>query len=314
VDHAAWYDTIDLFACFLDTVPAVKYYTIRYSREEVYNGVSTWTPWNWVNQYYQHPKQQLDSTWKYEKIGPDDRLLGVNGIGHPMEVAPSYLNIEDPKVCQEWQNAGRDRKLQIDSLIYQPEAGKVKFWIEGYNDAGDKITAANDEIILYVDNSFSKGDILYAKPIGATDPGECAIFSIANANETFAVKFRIVDKEGFLNSYVLNVYRGSNTWIATQDQVRNKPVSESYGSLDPSYFNIQLNRFFGTKDIVGADSEGYVEIKVVPTGGSWLPPDREACCFSFELSSVDRVTNGYGVPGSRMLWRELVGISHKSNS
>ena len=85
---------------------------------------------------------------------------------------------------------------------------------------------------------------------------------------------------------------------------------EAYGSLDSSRFNIFSNRFFGTQDMMAADPDGYVEISVVPQKGSRLPPDREACCFSFELSSVDRVTNGYGVPGSRTLWRELVGISY----
>ncbi|MBN1234421.1 MAG: hypothetical protein JW999_00035 [Methanotrichaceae archaeon] len=312
VNHAAWYGIVDLFACFLDTVPAVKYYTIRYRREEVHDGISTWTPWDWVNQYYQHPKKQSNGSWKNEKIGPDARSLRVNGPSNPKEPAPSYLNIENQIVNQDWQNAWRDRKLRIDTRIYQPVAGKTDFWIEGYDETGEKVTAANDVIRLYIDNGFSAGDIVYAKPVGASDPGDCALFSIPSANEPFAVKFRIVDKEGFLKSYKLNVYRGSNTPVTTKDLSTNKAVSELYGSLDPVRFNIISDRFFGTKDLIAADLDGYVEITVVPTGTSWLPPDRDACCFSFELSSIDRVTNGYSVPTSRLLWRELIGISHKS--
>jgi len=312
VDHAAWCGWVDLFACFLDTTPSVKCYTIRYRREELHDDEIAWSSWNWVNQYYPHKKQQLDGTWLEEKVGPDTRSLRVNGLAHPKAAVPSYLNIENQITNHEWQNAGRDRKLQIDTSIYQPESGKVEFLIEGYDDSGERVPDADDRITLYIDNNFSKGDIAFAKPVGATGPTDCAIFDIESADMPFAVKFRVIDKEGFLKSYKLEVYRGPNFPVDTKDESTGLPILESYGSLNPGRFNIYSDRLFGTKDMLAADLNGYVEISVVPASGSWLPADREACCFSFELSSLDRVTTGYTVPGWRMLWRELVGISHKS--
>jgi hypothetical protein len=47
-----------------------------------------------------------------------------------------------------------------------------------------------------------------------------------------------------------------------------------------------------------------------PTAGAWLPPDKNFCAFSFELSTRDRVTDSKSIPSTRLLWRELIGISY----
>lgn len=84
------------------------------------------------------------------------------------------------------------------------------------------------------------------------------------------------------------------------------PAAFSYQSAAPY-------RFGGTLDET-LDPSGYVEITLEPAGSAaWLPTlTVEFCAFSFELTAKDRKTNGNSTPGTRVLWRELVGISYSA--
>ncbi len=299
VDHAAWYHRLDVFACFLDTDPEVKYYIIRYRRLDG----SVWSDWNYVNETYTHPKQQEDGSWEPENIGPLPVELRVNNPSDPKLSVGAYLNIEDQASSSEWQNTKRDRKMQLHTAIYQPEAGTVEFRIEGYDATGEKVSAAEDTIKLYIDNTWSKGDIDYVK-LGTEDPGECALFNLPAAGEPLKVRYRVTDSEGFMQSYELKVYRGANTSVATKNLATGSPVNVSYQSVSPYRFSGTLNETL--------DPSGYVEISLAPISGSWLPATIDFCAFSFELFATDRKTNGYGSPGNRTLWRELIGISYTS--
>jgi hypothetical protein len=299
VSHAAWYGTVDLYACFLDTEPAVSHYVIRYRRHDPDSG---WGTWNFVNAGYSHPKKQGDGTWQNEVIGPLPVSLRVNGPAQPKVVVGAYLNIEDQVTAQEWQNWNRDRKLQINTALFQPLSGQVEFRIEGYNAAGEKVAGGEDTIRLFIDNTWTNGDIESIR-LGVEDPGECAYFQLPTAGAPLAVRFRATDTEGFMASYALNVYRGSNTSVPTRNQATGLSVAASYQPVAPF-------RFRGTLEET-LNPSGYVEINLEPTAGSWLASGVDFCAFSFELSAVDRKTNGYGTPSGRTLWRELVGIAYE---
>ncbi|MBU1168513.1 MAG: hypothetical protein KKD44_03015 [Proteobacteria bacterium] len=300
VDHAAWYETLDLHACFLDTNPRVKYYTLR-SRTHSSDG---WTGWTYVTEEYKHSKQQGDGSWKNERVGPDDISLKVNGPTQPPVLVSAYLNIEDQNLNQEWQNWKRDRKLQINTKLYQADSGLVEYKIQGYDAAGEKVTAAVDTIRLFVDNTWTKGDVDYVK-MGAEDPGECALFVLPTPGQPLTVRYRVTDPEGFMANYALTVYRGSNTLVPTKNPITNLPVNVSYQSAFPY-------RFRGTLDET-VDTTGYVEISLIPSGtdNSWLANGVDFCAFSFELTALDRKTNGTSKPSTHMLWRELVGITYE---
>ncbi len=289
VDHAAWWATLDLFACFLDASPAVTRYTIRYRRD----GESDWL---FVSEPYSHLKQQPDATWLSTSVGPSAAFaLAVDG-GAPVLV-DSYENIESNP---DWLFTHRDRKVQLNSALYQAVAGGVTFWIEGYDAAGNRVPGAEDSVYLYIDNHLSEGDVDYIM-LGAVDPGECALFELPSAGAPLTVRYRVTDIEGFMSNYALSVYRGSNTFVPTEDTVTGSPVSFSYSAVFPF-------RFGGTLDQV-VDPTGYREIDLEPSSGAWLPEGINFCAFSFELGATDRLTNGYGGPGGRTLWRELIGIS-----
>ncbi len=294
VSHAAWYATVDLFACFLDTTPDVKHYVIRYRNQGE-------TDWNFVTEQYKHPRKQGDGTWQNETIGPLPVSLRVNGAANPKVTVGAYLNIEDQINNSDWLNWHRDRKLQINTSVYQATAGAVEFRIEGFDASGEIVPGALDTVKLYIDNTRSQGDIDYVK-LGAVDPGECAFFELPTAGEPLTVRYRATDAEGFMSSYALNVYRGSNTHVPTENPLTGNPVTASYQPVAPY-------RFSGTLDET-LDPTGYVEISLEPSAGSWLPAGVDFCAFSFELTASDRKTNGYGVFGGRTLWRELIGISY----
>ena len=291
VDHAAWYGTVDLFACFLDTDPKVKHYVIRY-RTQVN---SVWSDWIFVSDEYRHPKQQGDGSWKYEKVGPDLVSLRLDGPSDPKVKVGAYNNIEDQIINSEWQNTKRDRKLHIRTSIYQVAAGAVEFKIEGFDASGEKVPGALDTIRMFIENTWSDGDIDYVK-LGTEDPGECALLELPAVDSPLTVRYRVINNEGFLNKYSLNVYRGSDKDVATVNTATGIKEEALYQSASPY-------RFYGTS--------GYIEISLQPSpGGSWLPTNFVFCAFSFELTSTDRKTNGYGTPGGQTLHRELIGISH----
>lgn len=298
VDHAAWYHKVDLFACFLDTDPKVAYYTLRYR----YQDSTDWADSDFVIEKYSHPRQQADGTWKHEKVGPLPVALRVNGPAEPMVSGYAYLNIEDQVTASEWQNTKRDRKLQIHTSAYQAEAGAVEFKIEGYDNAGEKVPNAEDTVKLFIDNTWSQGDIDTVK-LGADDPGECVLFELPAPGQPLTVRYRVTDPEGFMESYALNVYRGANTFVATENTGTGNPVAAGYQPVAPY-------RFSGTLDET-LDPSGYVEISLAPSDGAWLPGAIAFCAFSFELSALDRKTNGYGIPDGRILWRELIGILYE---
>jgi hypothetical protein len=298
VNHAAWTGVLDIHACFLDTEPKVKYYVMRYRRE----GESDFS---FINEAYFHLKQQPDATWLNTKVGPDPRSLRVNGPSLPMQVVDSYLNIEEDS---EWALADRDIKLALHTSIYQPVAGKVDIRIEGYDASGEFVPGAIDTITLMIDNHLAQGDIDSIK-LGSLDPGECALFDLSSPNQALTVRYRVTDAEGFMSSYEIDVYRGSNTFVPTLDNATSAPVSYAF----PATHSVaDVNRFRGTLDQT-LDPTGYLDVDLIPSGGAnWLPSDKNFCAFSFELWTVDRLTNGKGTIGSRLLWRELIGISYNA--
>ena len=301
ITRGAWRGRLDLFACFVDQ-PQVKYYTIRFRRP----GGS----WSFVSQSYKHIKiSDIGSSPSYDgtSVGPFT-AIPMKVDGGPPQTVPYYLNIElDPG----WIIAKRTRKMQLNSayyenLLYGPEENPrtVEFRIDGYDEGGDKVAGAEDSIRLYLDNRDITGDIesITMEGIPAT---ECALFELPAANTILTVKFRVRQQGGFVQSYQLSVLRGSATPVAVHDVVA--PIQPLIVDYDETLHGDTL---FGTADAVNPDLDDYVTAELQATAGSWLPADKPFCAFAFEIHARPRMTNGYGLYGSRRLDVELVGISH----
>ncbi len=300
ITRGAWRGYLDLFACFIDQ-PQVKFYTIRFRRPA---GM-----WSFVEQAYRHIKISDIGTPDYHGtlVGPFT-TVPMRVDGGPPRTVPYYLNIEqDPG----WIIAKRTRKIQLSSayyenLLYAPEEDPrtVEFRIDGYDKDGNKVAGAEDSIRLYLDNRRITGDIK-GITMGGEPATECALFELPAANTPLTIKFRVQQAGGFVQSYWLNVLRGSATPVAVHDVVAPvQPLSVTYNEATDG------DTLFGTANGVNPDLEDYVTAELQATAGAWLPTGKQFCAFAFEIHASPRVTNGYGLYGSRRLDVELVGISH----
>jgi hypothetical protein len=287
VQHAAWWGDIYVYGCFEGTPSKVTHYTWEYLRD----GESSW---HFINQPYSYLKQQPDASWLSTPVGPADTLLRVNLPSDPKVLVPAYANIEtDP----EWMITQRHRKLILRTSLYETGFGAVSFRIRGYDVNGEKVTGAVDTIRLLIDQILSTGDVDYVSLLGGADPGECALLELPSDGAPLVIRYRVRDLQGYLQSYGLTVYRGSNHLVP----ITGSPISGAYQNVAPFSFQ-------GTPDDPGSDLSGYVDVTITPTSGDWLDGN-VFCAFDFELYSVDRLTDGQTTPGSRTLWRELVGLS-----
>jgi hypothetical protein len=299
ITRGAWVGRLDLFACFLDH-PDVEYYTIRFRKPG--------GGWGFVQELYRHIKISDIGLPGYvgTKVGPDTRNLAVDG-GAKVNV-PSYHNIEsDP----EWIATHRLRKVQLTSSLYEnalygpgDSPRSVEFKLEGYNPAGDKVAGAQDNIMLCIDNRAINGDIASVS-MGAVAPGECALFELTAANAALTVRFKVDQPGGFVQTYTLDVIRGSNTSVPVSDTTAPvQPLTLTYS--EPTHGNF----FFGTLNAVSPDADRYVVAELQPDGGAWLPADKNFCAFAFRLHATPRTTDGYGFTPGGYLDFELVGISY----
>jgi hypothetical protein len=301
ITRGAWVGRLHMFACFTDAnQPKVKYYTIRYRRPSA-------GTWSFVQEEYRHifVAKIGNPSAPEHKVGPFPTGLKVDG---QMQTVPAYKNIEEDDA---WIKTHRLRKIKLTSSLYeaslyQPEDSPrtAEFKIEGYDIDGNKVPGAEDSINLYLDNRAIFGDIASIS-MGQVTPGECAFFELPTPNEPLTVRFKVHHPGGFLQNYGLTVIRGSNTGVPVSDTtLPQQPLSLTYDQATYGSF------FFGTLNAVGPDSEGYVSAELQPTGGAWLPPGKDFCAFAFEIHARPRVTDGYGLAGSRRLDVELVGISY----
>jgi len=276
---AAWFGSMDFFACFLDH-PDVKYYTIRWRP----NGTVSW---NFFTETYIHPQIAKIGIPGYsgDLVGPQ---LGVNLQidGGALQPAPAYLNIENDPA---WVFTHRDRKAVITSSIYAPTFGSIDYRIEGYNAAGAKVNGADDMVTLYIDNvapDFNVDDVSMQGQLG----GDCALFNLnGQANPPLTVRFHAKHPEGQMSEYNLTVRKGN---------IGGFGVNGSGGLLSASYVHgddTACSLFFGTPDDMAhvEDGAGHVTSDLTAASGHWLDQGQPFCTFAINLECSVRKTNGY---------------------
>ena len=286
ITKGAWYDSLHVYACFFEH-PSVEHYTIENRRGS--------GSWEYVTETYKHEfiPQLANPLHPAHKVGPFDFALSGGAI------VPAYKNIEGDG---NWVATHRLRKIILNSHIYAPVSnpGSVQFRIRGYNAAGTFVPGAADQITLFIDNRAVSGDVDDVS-MGSIAPGECALFDLPTPNEPLTMRFRAIHLGGFVQEYSIAVKRGSNTPVAVTGDI---PLSITYNqSVHGASFQGTLHPSAGSPD-----ADGYVEATLTPVG-SWLPPGKSFCAFSFEVHGRTRATNGFGVRSGGLLDKELVGIS-----
>ncbi len=177
ITKGAWFGSLYMYACFLEH-PSVEYYTIEHRR-----GFGAWT---YVAETYKHEfiPQLANPNHPAHKVGPFDFTLS----GGP--VVPAYKNIE---ADGNWVATHRLRKIILNSHIYASisNPGSVQFRIRGYDVSGSFVSGASDHITLFIDNRAVTGDVDDVS-MGATSPGECALFDLPTPNEPLTMRFRAI--------------------------------------------------------------------------------------------------------------------------
>jgi hypothetical protein len=285
---AAWGGALRFFACFNKDLPVTQY-TVRH-RHRVGLGWSAW-------EFYQEPLPLLKITMVTEQIGPFDRMLELTS-GGPLQPAKAYNNIQN-----NLNFAGSERELRAvvssagGSPPYAPAPGTVQFRIQGYDASGMQVAGAVDTVTLYIDNTIPELAIP-SVTMGSQTGGDCALFSLSGepSPARVTVRFKALQRQGFLRSYDLTVRKGNigSFGIATT----TGPGGEASAPISGSYVHgggASCNQLFGTlfPHEPLADAGGFVTAYVVPASGNWLAPGQPFCTFAFNVGAVLRVTNGY---------------------
>jgi len=289
---AAWAGNVRFFGCFIGSEPAVTQYTIRHQRKNMVTGV--FGPWEF---YQEGMFLQKIGFLIPQQIGPFDRNLEiVNGGG--LVAAKAYDNIEQNLA---WAASDWFLKAVISTgggtPAYAPSPGTVQFRIQGYDAAGNFVVGATDTVTMYIDNTGPDLD-LPSVQMGAQTGGGCALFSLAGEPNPakLEVRFKAVQKQGFLGSYGLTVRKGNIGGFAIA--ATTGPAGETSGALSGAYAHgsaLNCGQLFGTQppDEPLADISDFVTAYIIPDSGNWLEPGQPFCTFSVNISATMRRTNGY---------------------
>lgn len=291
---AAWYSRVRMFGCFInrsEKAPRVKYYTIRH-RHLTSSGFSDWD-------FYQEGMfLQKIGFLAPQQIGPFDRNLElVDGQGK--QPAKAYDNIEQDLT---WAASDWFLKAVINtdggSPPYAPSPGTVEFVLQGYDENENFVAGATDTVTMYIDNT----GVDLAPPsveMGSQTGGDCALFDLSGEPDPakLTVRFKAVQKQGFLGSYALTVRKG-NSIPSFPIGSTTGPLGEASGKLTDSYTHgsaVNCGELFGTTlvDEPLADTTDHVTAYIVPATGNWLEPNQPFCTFQVNIGATMRRTNGY---------------------
>ena len=306
VNCAAWAGRLYLYACLNN--PAIHYYTIRYRRG--------FAPFEFVTEQHTQYRLLAVPPWEIEESVKILHDLEIDGT--PMSNVTCYRNVEtDPPGT--WKMRWLQLKMKLSSLLYELALGgpgTVEFRIEGYDENGKKIAAADDAVKLYVDNRG--GDIYLDPTMSMINPvdnsevtlGNCALFTLPDSafNAPIRMKFRADHAGGFHNTFAMNANKGASggfgITIVTQPPPP-PPLATAYAHGD----DLACSSFRGTLDAPQYDAGNrLLTVDVTPASGDWLSAGETFCAFRFYVSATVRVTDGQIVFGPYWSQSVLVGI------
>jgi len=291
---AAWRGNLALWGCLKNY--DIKWYTVRYKTAS-----SGWTQhsanFTLPKYYYLFGNTYLGDAF----VGPYTKQLKLNSS--TKEDCYAYLNVEtdlDPN----WMNSMRNLKAFLNSAALIAVNGSVQVRLEGFNDAGDKL--ADETVTLYIDNAGAEAAIDPDVTMAGITLGNCALFtlpkdvnSVTIENAPITVRFKAVQKTGFMNAYELYMAKGAVGSFAVNPGVLPANFVGAFLDNLPNrgrtyIHSSNLNcdqKFKGTISEVTADSNGFYEVVLTPAG-AWLEPSQTFCAFSLNLGGTVRHTDG----------------------
>lgn len=307
---AAWRGSLAIWGCLKNK--DIKWYTIRHK-----TSTSGWTMhsanFTLPKYFYIGGSPVLANAF----VGPYTKQLKLNSS--VKEDCYAYLNVE-AEVDPDWMASMRNLKAFLSSTALIDEKGPVKIRLEGFKDNGDKV--ADETVTLYIDNVGANAAIDPDITMAGETLGNCALFTLPKdvnnvtiENSPITVRFKAIQKSGFMNAYELYMYKGATGYFAVNPGVL--PANFIGAFLDnlpnrgrtyqhTSNLDCDTN-FKGTISEVTADSDGFYEVVLTPAG-NWLEAGQTFCAFSLNLSGTTRHTNGSTGYGYFYGGQVLIGI------
>ena len=310
---AAWWGALRTSAC-IGKYDKVPHYTLEFHARRP-NG--TWTNWT----IYQEALMldNWNSTlgdWVATKVGPFTHNLELVKGAAKQDVF-AYNNVQGN---MDWSGPDWFIKAIIPSWLYSYNGGpgSVEFRLKAYDAAGkqvvlwtDPVTSAprySDTVRLYIDHTGPELDMKDVT-IGTPTTNPCPLFTLTGpelVTATLNLKFKAVQRQGFLNNYTLSLTKCNAPGFPVEDLGASHPLRVDYVFGG----GIPCEELYGT--MFGADAgaalDDYVAVQLNPPGSNpWLEPDETLSSFTLNLSAGVRRTDGrYYYPGYGPIQYNLV--------
>lgn len=294
---AAWWGRLRMSAC-IGKYDQVPHYSIEYRAKRT---DGTWTSWT----VYQEPLmldnwKTMSNEWIATKVGPYNHSLELYK-GQPKQNVLSYNNIQGD---MDWAGPDWFIKAIIPSWAYSylGEAGSVQFRLKAYDTNGNRVklwdepgtssSLYRDDITLYIDHT---GPELNFKDVTIGTPTEnpCPLFTLTGpelTNATLDLKFKAVQRQGFLDNYRLSLTKCNSPNFPVEDLATGHPLNPVYSQITPC--TGLYGTLFGV-DVI-ADTEDYVAVALNPTGSApWLDLGENVSSFTLNLRAHVRRTDGH---------------------
>jgi hypothetical protein len=276
--NAPFGGTLLLKANFRDL--PVAHYRILYRTSDNPEGDIGWTDLN-------TPLKYLNATWNWETVGPVTTTIE----GTPMDAYPNH---------EGSYNYSHPHGLQYKGYIKTGfmQVGFLDLQIRGYDSSGSYIPESYDFVSVRIDNVAPLVEI---QPIGA-GPEACGYVSISQPSDKIPITYRVIDSEGFLRRYYINLFKCHNNLIGGVRQFRTD-YSSSMGI-----------HWTGTPDetSLAPDLDGFVT-RDLPESGNFFTSTEAATRPNFvavaiELWASSRTTDGIRNSLHWPRYVEVIGI------
>jgi hypothetical protein len=300
---AAWYSWLRMSAC-IGKYDQVPHYTIEYRARRTDN---TWTDWD----IYQVPLsldnwKTTTNEWVSKSVGPFSVELEIDK-GQSKKYVQAY---ENKQGNMDWAGTDWFLKAIIPSWAYsfQGGPGSVEFRLKAYDRDGKQIQLWNDPVTgapryqdtvkLYIDHTGPELDFKDIT-IGTPTTNLCPLFTLTGTelvDATLNLKFKAVQRQGFLNGYTFSLTKCNTPNFAVEDvetdpAVDPHPLKVQYAA-GPSACVGLYGTVFGLDE--DADANDYVAVRLNPPGSTpWLGPDETLSSFTLNLSAWVRRTDGH---------------------
>jgi hypothetical protein len=238
-------------------------------------------------------------------------VLGVDGTIYVGSYKPSTFGTDPayfyaiyPDGTLKWSNPvpadiryaaaiSKDGSIYVGTnegvlLAYDKNGNQVKIWDE----AGTSYTLYRDVITLYVDHT---GPELNFKDvtIGTPTTNPCPLFTLIGpqlTNATLDLKFKAVQRQGFLDNYKLTLTKCNSPNFPVTDQAGH-PLNPQYAGGSP------CSGLYGTVFGIDpeADTDDYVALSLSTGGAAWLADGESVSSFTLNLQAHVRRTDGHSV-------------------